>query len=236
MNTTPSPPRVFISHSHHDKAFVRQLVNDLRNANLRVWLDEQELSPGDSVIASVSQGLKDTDYLVAVLSRSSIQSKWFQAEVNAALSDQLSSKGTAVLPVLIEDVDLPVLLRDKLYADFRVGYKQGLDALIRAFRQEDLVPLLRTTPTTFAPSGSPCVLVLDALTKADLRRRIKKKLSRIEVGVIWYDTLFSDMDNDLPGINIDKCIIELIERADQRGLVPNLLDALCHSRPDVTNP
>lgn len=236
MNTTPHLPRVFISHSHHDKSFVRRLVGDLRNANLHVWLDEQELAPGDSVIAKVSQGLKDTDYLVAVLSRSSMQSKWVQAEVNAVLNDQLSGIGVAVLPVLIEDVDIPPLLRDRLYADFRVEYKQGLDALIRAFRQEDLVPLLKTTPTPLGPSGSPCTLALDSLTKADLRRRIKRKLSRTEVGVIWYDTLFSDMDNDLPGINIDKCIIELIERADLRGLMPNLLDALCHSRPDVANP
>ncbi len=229
-------PRVFISHSHNDKPFVRRLVDDLRRASLHVWLDEQELATGDSVVAKVSEGLKDSEYFVAVLSHSSMQSKWVQAELNAALSEQFSGKGTAVLPVLIEDVDIPLFLKDRLYADFRDNYRAGLDALIRAFRQEDLVPLLKKTPAPLAPSGSPCVASLDMLTKADLRRRIKKRLNRIEVGVIWYDTLFSDMDNDLPGINVDKCIIELIERADQRGLIQNLLDAICHNRPDVANP
>ncbi|MDS4019359.1 MAG: toll/interleukin-1 receptor domain-containing protein [Candidatus Competibacter sp.] len=236
MSSNQQRPRVFISHSHHDKPFVRKLVEDLRGANLHVWLDEQDLAVGDSIIARVSDGLKDSDYLVAVLSRSSMQSKWVQAELNAALSGQLSGKGTAVLPVLIEDVDLPPLLADRLYADFRVNYKHGLDALITAFRQEDMVPLLKTAPTPLAPSDSPCITTLDSLTKADLRRRIKKKMNRTEVSVVWYDTLFSDMDNDLPGTNIDKCIIELIERTVNRGLTFNLLDAICHTRPDVANP
>lgn len=234
MSSTSQGPRVFISHSRNDKKFVRRLVDDLRKANLHVWLDEQELAVGDSIIAKISDGLEDSDYLVAVLSRSSLESGFFQAEVNAALSEHFSGRGTAVLPVLIEDVDIPPLFRDRLYADFRSSYKDGLDALIKAFRQEDLVPLV-TEPAPLAPSVSPCVALLDSLTKADLRRRIRRKLSRGEVGVIWYDTLFSDMDNDLPGSNIDKCIIELIERAHQRDLIPNLLDAICHNRPDVAN-
>ncbi|NYT72788.1 toll/interleukin-1 receptor domain-containing protein [Halomonas sp. QX-2] len=176
---------------------------------------------------------------MAVISSSSIKSKWVQAELNAVLSNQLSGKiGTAILPVLIDDVDIPILLRDTLYADFRDDYKQGVSSLIKAFRQEDPVPLLKlqTKPTTLVSTQSPCLAALDSLTKADLRRRIKSKLNRVEVGVIWYDTLYSNMENDLSGINIDMCIIELIERSVQRDLVPNLLDALCHNRPDVANP
>jgi hypothetical protein len=40
-------------------------------------------------------------YLVAVLSKASIRSRWAQAELNAALMEELSGKGVAVLPVLI---------------------------------------------------------------------------------------------------------------------------------------
>jgi hypothetical protein len=165
-----------------------------------------------------------------------MQSKWVQVELNAALTGQLSGTGTAVLPVLIEDIEIPVLLRDHLYADFRTSYQDGLNMLLRAFRQEAPDPLsrLRTDPTPMATTN-PCVLTLDALNKADLRRRIKKKLQRDEIAVIWFDTLFSRMDNDLPQSGIDQCIIELIERAVQRGLTVNLLEALCHNRPDVAN-
>lgn len=173
MNTIQQYPRVFISHSHQDKPFVERLLKDLLDANLNVWLDKQELAPGDSVIEKVSHGLRNSDYLVAVLSRSSIKSKWVQAELNAVLSNQLSGKsGTAILPVLIDDVDIPILLRDILYADFRDDYKQGVSSLIKAFRQEDPVTLLKlkTTPTPLVSTQSPCLAALDSLTKADLRR------------------------------------------------------------------
>ncbi|NYT72789.1 toll/interleukin-1 receptor domain-containing protein [Halomonas sp. QX-2] len=61
MNTIQQYPRVFISHSHQDKPFVERLVKDLLDANLNVWVDKQELAPGDSVIEKVSHGLRSSD-------------------------------------------------------------------------------------------------------------------------------------------------------------------------------
>ena len=55
-----------------------------------MWLDEEELQVGDSIVAGVSQGLKNADYLVAVLSKTSIGSRWIQAELNASLMEELS--------------------------------------------------------------------------------------------------------------------------------------------------
>ena len=62
-----SKARVFVSHSSEDEPFVRKLTEALNGHNLNVWLDEKELQVGDSVVAGVSQGLKNADYLVAVL-------------------------------------------------------------------------------------------------------------------------------------------------------------------------
>jgi TIR domain len=56
-----------VSHSSEDKTFARRLTEALKGNNLNVWLDEMELQVGDSIVAGVSQGLKDADYLVAVL-------------------------------------------------------------------------------------------------------------------------------------------------------------------------
>jgi hypothetical protein len=58
-----------------------------------IWLDERELKVGDSIIQGISEGLKDTDYVVVVLSKSSIKSNWVQAELNSALMHQISDKG-----------------------------------------------------------------------------------------------------------------------------------------------
>ncbi len=40
---------VFLSHSSKDKPVVRELANRLKKDKLRVWFDEWELKPGDSL-------------------------------------------------------------------------------------------------------------------------------------------------------------------------------------------
>jgi hypothetical protein len=48
-------------------------------------------------------------------------------DLGAALSAKVF-----VLPVLVEDCEIPVFLREKLYADFRKDFKSGLQALVDA--------------------------------------------------------------------------------------------------------
>ena len=71
-----SKARVFVSHSCNDQRFARRLTEELKRHNLNVWLDEMELEVGDSIVAEVSQGLNNADYLVAVLSKASVASRW----------------------------------------------------------------------------------------------------------------------------------------------------------------
>jgi hypothetical protein len=45
---------------------------------------------------------------------------------------ELDEKRVLVLPVLVDDCDIPVFLREKLYADFRGKFDIGLKALVEA--------------------------------------------------------------------------------------------------------
>jgi hypothetical protein len=176
--TTPrnSKARVFVGHTSKDKPFVRKLFEALKGRNLNVWLDERELQVGDSIVAGVSQGLKNSDYLVAVLSKASIGSRWVQAELNAALMEDLSGKGITVLPVLIEDCELPTLLKDRVYADFRYAFNDGLQKLLAVFEQEG-ESIANVAPEA-ATEATPCSQKLSAITLADLRRLLIKAKSR----------------------------------------------------------
>jgi hypothetical protein len=49
---------VFLSHSSKDKAVVRPLAEKLRADGLRVWLDDWEIRPGDSVPAKIEEVLE----------------------------------------------------------------------------------------------------------------------------------------------------------------------------------
>jgi len=125
---------VFLSHSSKDKSFVRQLAADLTNQNILVWLDEQQISVGDSINDKVSQGLAESDYFVIAISENSLNSEWVKKELNSALIDEIESKKVKVLPIKLSDIQFPPLMRDKKYADFTKSYKLGFDELIKAIK------------------------------------------------------------------------------------------------------
>jgi hypothetical protein len=232
--------RVFISHSSKDKPFVRKLVTELKKHQLNVWFDEQEINVGDSIVSRISGGLRDADYLVVVLSESSVASPWVQAELNSALMDQISGQGTAVLPVLIENCDIPPLLRDRLYADFRKDFTTGFAKLLSVLEQEGETAAelgVTTTTTTTRPLGAtPCAPTLAALSLGELRRRITKRMGRSEVAAIWFDLFQTKMEDDMAQRPLVDCVIELLDRANKRAKLSDVIVGVCADRSDLANP
>ena len=51
---------VFLSHSSKDKAIVRAVAERLHADGLRVWLDDWEIRPGDSIPAKIEAALGAT--------------------------------------------------------------------------------------------------------------------------------------------------------------------------------
>jgi TIR domain len=229
-----SKARVFVSHATEDKPFVRELVEALKGQNLNVWLDEEELQVGDSIVAGVSQGLKNADYLVAVLSKASVGSRWVQAELNATLMEELSGKGVTVLPVLIEDCNLPTLLKDRVYADFRHDFNAGLQKLLAVFEQEG--KFTTNVAPEIATKAAPCSQKLSAITPADLRRRIATRMDRTEVGALWYAVLETVMENDMAGRQLSECVIGLLDKAKSRNKLTLVIEEICRDRPELADP
>jgi len=129
--------RVFLSHSHADRRFVRRLSADLERCGAKLWLDERELRVGDSVLRSIRKGIDQSDFFIVVLSPAAAASEWVQREIDVATTIEIRSGKKKVLPVLRGKVALPALLEGKFYADFRRNYRKGLDALLRALRFDD---------------------------------------------------------------------------------------------------
>ncbi len=81
--------------------------------------------------------------------------------------------------------------------------------------------------------AEPIAAALGSLTDAELRRLLTKQLGRAEVGVVWFDTIGSGMDEELPGKSIGECVIELLLRSKQRALREELFTNLALERPDL---
>lgn len=124
--------KIFISHSSKDKKFVRQLAEDLRDSGHSPWLDEWEINVGECIAKKIEEGIADADYIVIVLSKNSTESHWFDREWRSAYWDEVNNNKTIVLPVLLEDCNIPKLLQTKKYADFTKKYSTAFDSLLKA--------------------------------------------------------------------------------------------------------
>jgi len=122
-------PNVFLSHSSADKTFVRKLANDLNVCEIDVWLDEWEIQPGDSIFQAINEGIGSSKYVALIISKSFLESKWSTEEVESAFSKQIEQNNKVILPILLEKVEIPYLLKGKLYISFIENYYHSLTAL-----------------------------------------------------------------------------------------------------------
>jgi len=112
-------PKVFLSHSSKDKPIVRRIASALESKGCIVWIDEAELKIGDSLIDKIAFAIDRVDFVLAVISSHSAKSQWVRKELSLAMTKEILGKHVIVLPVLVESTELPLSLRDKLYADLR---------------------------------------------------------------------------------------------------------------------
>ncbi|TGK81553.1 toll/interleukin-1 receptor domain-containing protein [Leptospira noumeaensis] len=71
---------LFISHSKKDYDFAHRLALDLQKNNFQIWFDEWSIKIGENIVEKISDGLKKTDYIIVVLSKQAVQSKWVEKE------------------------------------------------------------------------------------------------------------------------------------------------------------
>lgn len=94
-----SATKLFISHASEDKAdFVEPLVEALRYAGFDVWYDKFELTLGDSLLQKISQGLRECDYGVVVMSPNFFRKKWTKAELDGLFAIE-STERKVILPI-----------------------------------------------------------------------------------------------------------------------------------------
>jgi len=144
--------RVFISHSSHDKGVARKLVADLKTLGHEPWLDEYAIRVGDSIPDKIEQGLQNADFVAILLSPAAVRSGWVDREWKAKYWAEVSAGRVMVLPVLLEDCEIPLLLAPKKYADLR-NYATGLVQLVAAI-DPVLPPMAGPSPTLEAAPGA----------------------------------------------------------------------------------
>lgn len=121
--------KIFISHSSLDKPFARLLATDLIENGFDAWLDEWKIDFGALIPEEVQKGIDDCDYFLIVLSNNSNQSVWVKEEYYSIMPDILL-KDKKVIPVKIDDSDIPRFFKSRKYLDLSKDYNNGLIELL----------------------------------------------------------------------------------------------------------
>lgn len=121
--------QVFISYSRKDLDFVEKLAADLQAAGLDVWYDLSGLEVGERWQTEISTAIRDSQYLIVVLSKSSVVSEWVEREY--LLANQL---GLKIIPLYYKRCDLPLYFLSRHYIDVRgKNYEQNYEEILRTF-------------------------------------------------------------------------------------------------------
>lgn len=112
---------VFLSHATEDMAWSQKLAEALRGEGVRVWFDKWELKYGDHLEVRLNDSIGKSRKMVAVWSTSYFGDRkaWTLIEsFSQQHPDPLASE-RRLIPVLIDDCDIPPTLRSLIYLDFR---------------------------------------------------------------------------------------------------------------------
>ncbi len=120
-------PKVFISHSNQDHDVALAVVNALRRAGFDIWVDFENIRGGADWLCEIQAGIAHCDAVVAILSKTSVESVWVERECLYAF--QLKKP---LLTALVADVLIPLHLINIQYCDLRAEAAAGLAKLLQS--------------------------------------------------------------------------------------------------------
>jgi hypothetical protein len=224
--------QVFISYFHGDKDIALQIAFLFKDHGVKVWIDFESIQPGAFISRHIEDALKTSSYFVIIISSRSIASAWVQAEL--AMAFDLSKDGSLIIiPAKIDDVSMPLELRGLLYLDFSKSFDEGTTGLTSFLRSEDKKAVSFFSGMRSHDRRPACEDRLFGLEIPDLRFELSRRMTKEELGVIWFDTLQGKMDNDINPVSTGVIATELIYRAQSRRRMDRLLRYLCRERPDL---
>ena len=162
---------VFLSHNSKDKPWVRTLAERLIADEVIVWLDEAEINIGDSLIEKISAGIQDMKFVAAIISKNSVESSWVQKEISLAMSKEIAGREVTVLPLVIDNCELPISLSDKLYADFTNpnDFETSYSKLLRALGVKEAPKAIKQQNTSQPKPSKVNSLVNDVPLEQEIK-------------------------------------------------------------------
>jgi hypothetical protein len=117
--------RTFISYSRVNQEFALKLAAELRETNFSIWMDQIDIPSGARWDNEVEKALNECGIFLIILTPESIASENVKDEIGFAIDH-----GKRILPILLEQCEIPLRLRRLQYADFtQTRYRDGVESV-----------------------------------------------------------------------------------------------------------
>lgn len=109
---------VFLCHSSKDEEFVNEIKGGLEAHGVKCWIYTEDMLPGETIITSLSEAIIRGDFVLAFISENALKSSWVMEELSQAKTKEVESAKDVIIPIKLDDSEMPSFLKPKFYADF----------------------------------------------------------------------------------------------------------------------
>ncbi|CAG1015192.1 Hercynine oxygenase [Anaerolineae bacterium] len=128
VSVEAEPIDIFLSYNQSDIDWADRLVQDLRNRGFVVWYDMGGPKGGERWIETVTSAINSSPVFISLVSSEANESTWVRREFLYA-----ESKSKHIIPVLIDNCELPIYILERqtidIYTDYSAGFKNLLGSL-----------------------------------------------------------------------------------------------------------
>ncbi len=103
----------FISYSHRDEIFARQLYAELQQHEVQCWFAPEDMKIGDKIRQKIDWSIRSHERLLLILSENSINSVWVEKEIETAFEEEIKRKQIMLFPIRL---DSAVIETDQAWA------------------------------------------------------------------------------------------------------------------------
>ena len=122
---------VFLAYSKQDQPLAGELAGFLEGgADVRAFLDEGEIVPGETLLSKTQEGLM-AEAILVLLSPDSVPARWAREEWSPVFWDQPKEAGVGLATVLCRECRFPELLRRRRHFDLTQDRLEGFRAIKR---------------------------------------------------------------------------------------------------------
>ena len=108
--------QIFLAHASEDKELVVELYNRLKQAGYKPWIDKKNLIPGQNWRSVIPRVIKESQLVIACLSKNSISKQGYvQDEFKIALNQLASMPPDSIyfIPLRLDECEIPELRQNE---------------------------------------------------------------------------------------------------------------------------